>query len=165
MLQAAEGWAKAGRRRVADRLADDLSDTRDPIDRQFDQYNWGDTDLEPQVRYVDMLARTQASDHPAVARALRDVWLLASADHPPPGSVRSRRAAGGGRLVRATGDGWSLVANTADPIQALLLHDDLPATSVDVAETDGMSRLLDALTAATARAQPPRPAKSRRPRQ
>jgi hypothetical protein len=28
VLHAAEGWAKAGRRRVADRLAEDLPDTR-----------------------------------------------------------------------------------------------------------------------------------------
>ncbi|OHV40399.1 hypothetical protein, partial [Pseudofrankia sp. EUN1h] len=164
VLHAAEGWAKTGRRRMADRLAEDLSDTRNRLDRQFDQYNWGDTDLESPIRYTDLLPRTQASDHPAVTRALRDVWLLASAEHPPPGSVRSRRASGGGHLIQAAGDGWSLVANTADPLQALLLHDDLAGMAVDVAGSEGMPRLLDALTATAARAEPPRPRKSRPPR-
>ncbi len=154
-------WAKAARRRAADWLAIDLADTRDPYDIEFDQLNWGDTDLEPSVRFIDLLPRVPAPDHPAVVRALREVWLLAAADHPPPGSVRARQATGGGRLVRASGDGWSLVANTA--AVALLLLDDLAGMAVDITGTDGLPRLLDALTAAAARALPPRPAKPKNP--
>ncbi len=154
-------WAKAARRRAADWLAIDLADTRDPYDIEFDRLNWGDTDLEPSVRFVDLLPR--APDHSAAVRALREVWLLAAAAHPPPGSVRARQAAGGGRLVRAGGDGWSLVANTAEHAPALLLLDDLAGMAVDITSSDGLSRLLDALTAAAARALPPRPAKPRNP--
>ncbi|WP_054571491.1 hypothetical protein [Frankia sp. R43] len=155
------GWAQAGRRRAADQLTEDLADTRDPTDIEFDRLNWGDTDLEPSVRFIDLLPRAPAPDHPPVVRALRDLWRLAEADHPPPGSVRARQAAGGGRLVRASGDGWSLVANTA--ASALLLLDDLAGMAVDITGTDGLPRLLDALTAAAARALPPRPAKPKNP--
>ncbi|WP_239396711.1 MULTISPECIES: hypothetical protein [unclassified Frankia] len=156
-------WAKAIRRRAADWLAIDLADTRDPYDIEFDRLNWGDTDLEPSVRFVDLLPRAPAPDHPAVVRALREVWLLAAAAHPPPGSVRARQAAGGGRLVRAGGDGWSLVTNTAEPALALLLVDDLADMAVDISGTDGLPRLLDALTAAASRALPPGPAKLKNP--
>lgn len=162
-------WAKADRRRAADRIAVDLSDTRDPEEIEFDRLNCGDTDLAPSVRFVDVFPRGRAPEHPAVVRALRDVWRLAAVAHPPPGSVRAKRVAGGRRLVRAGGDGWSLVANTAEPIQALLLLDALAGMAVDVSDTDGLSRLLDALTAAAIRAIPSRPAtrkppKDRRPR-
>ncbi|MBL7493728.1 hypothetical protein I6A60_33760 [Frankia sp. AgB1.9] len=64
--------------------------------------------------------------------------------------------------MRASGDGWSLVANTA--ALALLLLDALAGIAVDITGTDGLLRLLDALTAAAARALPPRPAKPRNPR-
>jgi len=155
------GWAKADRRRAADQLAEDLADTRDPTDIEFDRLNMGDTDLAPSVRLVDLLPRAPAPDHPAVVQALRAIWLLAAADHPPPGSVRARQVIGGGRLVRAGGDGWSLVANTAS--LALLLLDDLAGMAVDLTGADGLPRLLDALTATAARALPPRPAKPTNP--
>ncbi|MEX5709932.1 hypothetical protein AB1484_16855 [Parafrankia sp. FMc6] len=160
-------WEGSGRRRAAHKVAEDLSDTRSAIDREFELADWGAADPTPPPRYVDVhLGRVRDARHPAAIHTLAELGRLAATDHPSPGSVTAARAAGGGRLIRAGGEGWSLVANTADPIQAFLLVDDLPDVAIDVAGADGMRLLLDSLTATAtaARAAPRRPARRSGPR-
>ncbi|MGI8452072.1 MAG: hypothetical protein ACR2MP_33790, partial [Streptosporangiaceae bacterium] len=64
---------------------------------------------------------------------------------------RIRKASPGkGRLVRATGDGWTLIGRTDSPV--VLLAGALPGLPVDVKDAPQLTELLTALTAAAGRA-------------
>ncbi|MFF8610512.1 hypothetical protein ACF06X_31875 [Streptomyces sp. NPDC015346] len=68
---------------------------------------------------------------------------------PPVGRVRSSFAAGGARMLRADGPGWSLVARTDD--MAFLLLDDEPREVLPVARGPKLPALLEALDAMAVR--------------
>jgi hypothetical protein len=150
-----------GRRRgMADIIDSELADMRgrsmeEHIEAErWDAYNMGDTDPSPvPPRLIDM-RRQVPPDHPAhqvVERALAAAWSLAATTKPPPGSVRTRKAwPGKARLVRATGDGWTLIGRTDGP--AVLLADAIPGLPVDIEDAPRLNELLTALTAAAGRA-------------
>jgi len=56
---------------------------------------------------------------------------------------------GKARLVRANGDGWSLIGRTDGP--ALLVADEIPGIPVDIGDAPQLPELLGALTVAAAR--------------
>jgi hypothetical protein len=107
----------------------------------------------PPARLIDMRGRIPP-DHPAhqaVDRALAAAWSLAATTKPPPGSVRIRKASPGKvRLVRANGDGWTLIGRTDGPV--VLLADAIPGLPVDIEDAPRLNELLTALTAAAGRA-------------
>jgi hypothetical protein len=150
-----------GRRRgMADIIEEELADLQgrsmeDHIqaERQ-DAYDMGDTDPSPPpARLIDMRGRIPRGHpaHPAVDRALAAAWSLAATTRPPPGSVRIRTASPGkARLVRANGDGWTLIGRTGGPV--LLLADALPGIPIDIDNAPRLQELLTALTAAADRA-------------
>ncbi|MET9378546.1 hypothetical protein ABZX98_31170 [Streptomyces sp. NPDC002992] len=70
-------------------------------------------------------------------------------DAPPVGRVRSSFAAGGARMLRADGPGWSLVARTDD--MAFVLLDDEPHEVLPVARGPKLPGLLEALDAMAVR--------------
>ena len=114
----------------------------------------GDTDPSPPpARLIDMRGRIPR-DHPthqAVDRALAGAWSLAATTRPPPGSVRVRTASPGkARLVRANGDGWTLIGRTDGPV--VLLTDAILGIPVDIDDAPRLQELLSALTAAAERA-------------
>ena len=124
-----------GRRRgMADIIDGELADMRgrsmeDYIEAERqDAYNMGDTDPSPPpARLIDMRGRIPRyhPTHQAVDRALAGAWSLAATTRPPPGSVRVRTASPGkARLVRANGDGWTLIGRTDGPV--VLLTDAIP---------------------------------------
>lgn len=120
---------------------------------RWDAYNMGDTDPSPPpARLIDMRERIPPGHpaHQAVDRALAGAWSLAATTRPPPGSVRTRTASRNARLVRASGDGWTLVGRTDGPV--LLLTDALPGLPVDIDDAPRLPELLTALTAAAERA-------------
>jgi hypothetical protein len=150
-----------GRRRgKADIIDAELADLRGrsmedymQAERQ-DAYDMGDTDPgPPPTRLIDMRGRIPGG-HPArqqVDRALAGAWSLAATSTPPPGSVRVRTASPGkARLVRANGDGWTLIGRTDGPV--LLLTDALSGIPVDIDDAPRLQELLTALTAAAERA-------------
>lgn len=115
-----------GRRRgMADIIDGELADMRgrsieEHIEAErWDAYNMGDTDPSPPpTRLIDTRGRIPG-DHPAhqaVDRALAGAWGLAATTRPPPGSVRVRTASRKARLVRANGDGWTLIGRTDGPV-------------------------------------------------
>jgi hypothetical protein len=119
-----------------------------------DAYDMGDTDPSPPpARLIDMRGRIPP-DHPAhqaVDRALAAAWSLAATTRPPPGSVRIRKASPGKvRLVRANGDGWTLIGRTDGPV--VLLADTIPGLPVDIEDAPRLNELLTALAAAAGRA-------------
>lgn len=150
-----------GRRRgMADIIDGELTDMRGRTMEEYieadrwDACNMGDTDpTPPPARLTDMRGRIPPG-HPAhqvVGHALAAAWSLAATTKPPPGSVRIRKASPGkGRLVRATGDGWTLIGRTDSPV--VLLADALPGLPVDVKDAPQLNELLTALTAAAGRA-------------
>jgi hypothetical protein len=87
---------------------------------------------------------------PLIARSLQEGWSFASAA-PPPGAVTSRRVCGTARLITAVGRGWSLVARTDGP--AILLHDAVAFTGIDITGDERFPGLLDGLTAAIGRSR------------
>jgi len=119
-----------------------------------DAYDMGDTDPSPApARLIDMRGRIPPGHpaHQAVDRALAAAWSLAVTTKPPPGSVRVRKASPGkARLVRATGDGWTLLGRTDGPV--VLLADGIPGLPVDIEDAPRLNELLTALTAAAGRA-------------
>jgi hypothetical protein len=132
------GWSPARRRQLADAIATELADMMGRTWEEhaeayrWDAYNLGDTDPgPPPARLIDMRQPATCAD-PAAGRALQAAWSLAAAAKPPPGSVRSRRATRKARLLRATGDGWTLIGRTDGPI--MLLLDDAPGVLFDVGE-------------------------------
>jgi hypothetical protein len=150
-----------GRRRgMADIIDGELSDMRGRSIEDYiqaereDAYNMGDTDPSPPpARLIDMRGRIPR-DHPAhqaVEHALAGAWSLAATTKPPPGSVRVRAASPGkARLVRANGDGWTLIGRTDSPV--VLLTDAIPGILVDIDDAPRLQKLLTALTAAAGRA-------------
>jgi hypothetical protein len=149
------GWSPARRRQLADAIAAELADMmgrtwEEHADAHlWDAYNLGDTDPDPPpARLIDMRQQPTTS-HPSIDRALQAAWSLAAATKPPPGSVRSRRATRNARMLRATGDGWTLIGRTDGPV--ILLLDDAPGVPLDIGEMPQISGLLDALTAAAHR--------------
>jgi len=123
---------------------------------RWDAYNTGDTDPSPPpARLIDMRGRIPP-DHPrhqAIERALAAAWSLAAATTPPPGSVRVRTVPPGKvRLVRASGDGWTLIGRTDGPV--VLLADAMPGVPVDIEDAPRLNELLIALTAAAGRTTP-----------
>jgi hypothetical protein len=117
-------------------------------------YDMGDTDPgPPPTRLIDMRGRIPRDHpaHPAVDRALAGAWSLAATTRPPPGSVRVRTASPGkARLVRANGDGWTMIGRTDGPV--VLLTDALPGMPVEIDDAPRLQELLTALTAAAERA-------------
>jgi hypothetical protein len=155
-------WSPARRRALADAIARELADTGHQSAEEYaegerwDAANMGDTDLlDPPPRYID-LRQALGPDHPArpaADHAIAAAWSLAAAGQPPPGSARTARAwPAPARMVRATGDGWTLAARTGGG-PAVLLLDDIPGIPVDITDAPQLDQLLDALTAAADRAQ------------
>jgi len=153
-------WGPARRRALADQIAGELAVRGDKSARehhearQWDSWNLGETELiPPQPRLIDL--REPLGDHdparPAAGRAITAAWQLAAIAAPPPGSARTARAWPSGRVVRATGDGWSLAARTG--AAAVLLLDEAPGRTLDISDTPKLQELLDALTAAADRAR------------
>ncbi|MBT2441872.1 hypothetical protein J7E93_17485 [Streptomyces sp. ISL-36] len=83
-----------------------------------------------------------------VRRALADLRGYLE-EAPPVGRVRSSFAAGGARMLRADGPGWSLVARTDD--MAFVLLDDEPREVLPVARGPKLPALLEALEAMAVR--------------
>jgi hypothetical protein len=131
-----DGWSPGHRRRLARELADDWSASA-PVTPLRDEDL--DVDLRP---YRDDL-------QPLIARSLDEAWSWASAATPPPGAVTSRRVYHAARLITGSGRGWSLVARTDGP--AVLLHDQVPFTGMDITGDQRFPGLLDGLTAAAGR--------------
>jgi hypothetical protein len=149
------GWTPARRRQLADAIAGELADMMGRTweehaeAHRWDAYNLGDTDPgPPPPRLIDM-RQPPAGPHPSIDRALRAAWSLAAAAKPPPGSVRSRRATRSARLLRAIGDGWTLIGRTDGPV--ILLLDDAPGVPLDIGDLPQTAGLLDALTVAANR--------------
>jgi len=109
--------------------------------------------VPPPARQID-LREEIPRDHPThqvVERALASAWSLAATSRPPPGSARVRSASPGkARLVRANGDGWTLIGRTDGPV--LLLADAMRGLPVGIDDEPRLSELLTALTAAAQRA-------------
>jgi len=165
----ASGWNPARRRAMTDQIADELSESghQSAEDyhqaRQWHYWNLGETDLIPrQPRLID-LRQPVASTHPArpaADKAIAAAWQLAATARPPAGSVRSGPAwPKPARVVRATGDGWSMVGLTGGPV--ILLLDETPGRPLDISDTLKTAELLDALTAAAERAKHPDPGRGR----
>jgi hypothetical protein len=131
-----DGWSPAHRKRLALELAGDWSASA-PVSPLRDE----DLDIDPRP-YRDGLQLV-------IARSLDEAWSWASAARPPPGAVTSRRVYQIARLITATGRGWSLVARTDGP--AVLLHDQVPFTGMDITGDQRFPGLLDGLTAAAGR--------------
>jgi hypothetical protein len=145
---------------MADIIDAELADMRGRTAEEYteaerqDAYDMGDTDPGPPPgRLIDMRERIEP-DHPAhqaVDRALAAAWSLAATAKPPPGSVRVRKASPGkARLVRANGDGWTLIGRTDGPV--VLLADAIPGLPVDIEAAPRLNELLNALTATAGRA-------------
>jgi hypothetical protein len=151
------------RRKSADQMFAELADTghQDAATyaevRQFQAYDMGATVLEPAPRRlidrrVPVTMRPELK--PSIERALREAWGLSVVAKPPPGSVRARKAWPRDRAVRATGDGWTLLARTGTAPILIVLLDDPAANAIDiidVSDTEKAIELLDALTAAASR--------------
>jgi hypothetical protein len=110
---------RAQRRAIADDIAAELADTghQDAKEyaegRRWEALNMGDTDLRPiPPRLIDRRAPLRPGDPAqlAVDRALDEAWQLAEATEPQPGAIRVRKAWPREKVIRATGDGWTLVA-------------------------------------------------------
>jgi hypothetical protein len=154
-----QGWSAARRRAMADLIAGELADLRgrtmeDYIETsQFDAYNMGDTDPSPPLaRLIDMRTALDPADlaRRHVDNAVAAAWSLAATTKPPPGSVRTRKAwPGKVRLVRANGEGWTLIGRTDRPV--IVLVDEIPETPIDIDQTPRLDELLNALTAAADR--------------
>jgi len=151
-----------GRRRsMADIIEAELADLRGPSTaecaqaaRQEEGDMGGAGPSPPPARMVDLRERIPR-DHPAhrpVERALAGVWSLAATTRPPPGSVRVRTASPGKtRLIRANGDGWTLIGRTDGPV--VVLTDAFPGLIADIDDESSLRELLAALTAAAQRAR------------
>ena len=150
-----------GRRRgMADIIDGELTEMRGRSMEEYieahrqDACEMGDADpVPPPARLIDMRGRIPPGHpaHQAVERALAAAWSLAAATRPPPGSVRIRKASPGkARLVRASGDGWTLIGRTDGPV--VLLADAVPGVPVDIEDAPRLNELLTALTAAAGRA-------------
>jgi hypothetical protein len=101
-----------------------------------------DTGLEPvPPRLVDLRQPLGPGDpaHAVADRALSEAWKLAAAAKPPPGSVHARRSCPSGRVIRATGSDWTLVARTGTPSMLVLIADDAPRRLLDVSGADQAS--------------------------
>jgi hypothetical protein len=149
------------RRAIADDIAAELADTghQDYKEyaeaRRWQALNLGDTDLRPVLpRLIDLRAPIGRGD-PAqltVDRVLGHAWELATAAKPAPGAIRIREAWPRDRVIRATGDGWTLVARTGSPPLLILLADEARSNgAIDVSNADRAHELLDGLTAAADR--------------
>jgi hypothetical protein len=130
------GWGPAQRRYAARELARDWS-----IAEPLQSPGGG-------IPEVDLHAHRDRLK-PLVSACLSEAWGYASAVRPPPGAVTSKRVYRNERLITAAGRGWSLVARTDGP--ALLLHDGMPYTGLDITRDQRFSGLLDGLTGAASR--------------
>ena len=156
-----ERWGPARRRGMTDLIVGELADSGHQAPGQYHQarqeqhWNFGETDLIPaEPRLIDLRARLTGGHpaQPAVDRAVTAAWQLAATAKPPPGSVRSRGAwPRPARVIRATGDKWSLAGRTGGPV--ILLLDELAGVPVDISDSPKAAELLNALTAAADRAQ------------
>jgi hypothetical protein len=144
---------------MADVIEGELADLRGRTVEEYaaahreDASNMGDNDSgPPPPRIIDVRGRIDPGHpaHRAVDRAVAGAWSLAATAKPPPGSVRIRKAwPGKARVVRASGDGWTVIGRTDDPV--LLLLDELPGIPIDLGGALALRKLLDALTAAAER--------------
>ncbi|MGW0466642.1 hypothetical protein ACWDX6_15370 [Streptomyces sp. NPDC003027] len=89
-----------------------------------------------------------ADPYAGVRRALAELRGYLE-EAPPVGRVRSSFAAGGARMLRADGPGWSLVARTDD--MAFVLLDDQPSEVLPVTRGPQLPALLEALDAMAVR--------------
>ena len=155
------GWdVQTSRRAIADDIATELADTGHQDTKQYveaqrwEALNMGDTDLRPVLpRLIDLRTPLEPGDPAQVVvdRALAQAWQLAVAGKPPPGSIRMRKAWPRDRVIRASGDGWTLVARTGSPPVLILLADEARRRgAIDVSKADRAHQLLDGLTAAAA---------------
>lgn len=173
-LRPPEGAARiaAGRRLMADLIAEELATSGGQSQTEYEepwlmrQYDFGDTDPEPPpMRLMDLRTRVRpdaGSSEPDAAvmlteihDALQEAWALSTASSPPAGAIRCRSVYRSTRVVRASGEGWSLVARTEGP--AILLLDTMPGTPLEVGEDPIVHGLAEALTDAADRARPPSP--------
>ena len=75
---------------------------------------------------------------PLIDDSLSEAWSNASPTAPLPGTVTSKRIYRSERLITATGSGWS-PSRTGGP--AILLHDHVPCTGLDIARDPPLCRL------------------------
>ena len=137
------------RRAVADGVVSELADTGHQDAEQYaEAQRWramemGDTGLEPvPPRLIDLRQPLGPGDpaQAVVGCALSEAWKLAAAAKPPPGSVRVRKSWPSGRVIRATGSDWTLVARTGTPPLLVLIADDAPRGLLDVSGADSVER-------------------------
>lgn len=155
------GWSPARRRAMADQAASELADSGHQSAeqyheaRQWQHWNLGESDLIPQQPRLIDIRQPLTGNHPARSaadRAITAAWRLAATVKPPPGSVRSGPAwPRPARLIRPTGDKWSLAGRTGGPV--ILLLDEAPGFPFDISDAPKTAELLDALTAAADRAR------------
>ena len=159
--QAGPGSRQARRRALADQLVSELADSghQDAAQhaeaQQWHALNMGDTEVSPVLpRLIDLRVRATPGypGRPAADRAISQAWQLAATATPPPGTVRVRTAWPAARVVRASGDGWTLTARGGDQPLLILLLDDVPGIILDISDTSQAAELIDALTAAATRA-------------
>ncbi|GGT74371.1 MULTISPECIES: hypothetical protein [Streptomyces] len=151
----ADTWGPAQRRLGADEVALQWAAWRS----QMDDEGTVDSDTEAGPGTGTDAGTDAGSDRPhdpqephdpydGVRRALAE--LRGYLEEPPPvGRVRSSFAAGGARMLRADGPGWSLVARTDD--MAFVLLDDEPREVLPVARGTKLPALLEALDAMAVR--------------
>ncbi|MFD7324359.1 hypothetical protein ACFV9D_25255 [Streptomyces sp. NPDC059875] len=137
-------WGSAQRRLGADEVALQWAAWRAQMDDEGADGSADATDA-PGAGHGDDQAR---DPYEGVRRALAELRGYLE-DAPPVGRVRSSFAAGGARMLRADGPGWSLVARTDD--MAFVLLDDEPREVLPVARGPKLPDLLEALDAMAVR--------------
>lgn len=131
-----DGWNPACRKRMARELA---SAWNIPVPVAPFSHDDANIDLRPYREHLE----------PLIASSITEAWSFASAATPPPGAVTSRRVHASARLITASGRGWSLVARTDGP--AVMMHDHVPFTAIDITRDPRLPGLLNGITAAAAR--------------
>lgn len=147
---------------MADRIVRELEDTghQSASDyawaQRWDSLNFGDTDLAPAIpRVIDLRVAVDpgATSAAGVDRAISEALELASSPNPAPESIRISQAGAGARVIRATGNGWTLAARTGEPPVVLLLTDQVPGCLMDISDFDAAPRLLTALSEAAGQSE------------
>lgn len=132
------------RRSLADQIAHELAEPPGFSRAEHLQTMHGDSDPD-EPRLVDLLRVRADLSHPVIQDALTGAWRLAAAPGLRRETVRAKISGRTVRMVRATGQAWSLLARPGEHGPAVLLLDDPPGVVIDLAGAERLEELLDAL--------------------